>query len=383
MTTSTKRFRSTPTMRALAACIRGRVPAMLWGQPGRGKTAVVEALGRAWAMHTEVVIGSIREASDFLGQGVEVGGGEGVIGSIAYAPPRWAKAAAEAESALVLGDEITTCPASVRKAWLRVLQERFAGDLRLPDTVAMITAGNPPDTAVDGYDLEAPVANRLIHLDFEFPQDDWLEGLATGFDHLAMPTLVELIGHGHDSHRATIRGQVTAFLHARRDLIDVDVPTDPVVAGRGWPSRRSWTNAIAAMSETLPGDTETLILLLAGAVGSGPAREFLSFASSLDLPTPEEAIARRGEIDWAALRPDQVYAVATSLRAYVVNGHADAETWLGALKCLTLIAEAGLPDLAQSAVTSLLRERPDGAAIPPRVRDAFSELFVGIGRWAA
>ncbi len=305
MSTHTARFRSTPMMRALAACIRGNVPAILWGPPGCGKTATVESCGRAWQMHVETVIGSIREATDFLGLGVEVGGGAGTIGHVAYAPPRWAIEAAQAPRALVLFDELTTCPASVRKAMLRVMQERYAGDLKLPDTVAILAAANPPETAVDGYDLEPPTANRMIHLDFDFPADTWLDGLAAGFDHLHQPSIVELIGSGDDNHRATIRGAVTAFLRARRDLLDTDVPTDPTIAGRAWPSRRSWTNAITALAEVQAGDVEAQHLVLAGAVGEGPAREFFTFRATLDLPTPEEAIAQADTIRWArdASRP--------------------------------------------------------------------------------
>ena len=326
---------------------------------------------------------SIREATDFLGLGVEVGGGAGTIGHVAYAPPRWAIEAAQAPRALVLFDELTTCPASVRKAMLRVMQERYAGDLKLPDTVAILAAANPPETAVDGYDLEPPTANRMIHLDFDFPADTWLDGLAAGFDHLHQPSIVELIGNGDDNHRATIRGAVTAFLRARRDLLDTDVPTDPTIAGRAWPSRRSWTNAITALAEVQAGDVEAQHLVLAGAVGEGPAREFFTFRAALDLPTPEEAIAQADTIRWAGMRPDQVYAVTTSLRAYVINGRHDQTTWLGALHTLTKIADAGLPDVAQSAVTALLLARPHGAAIPADLRNAFADLFVGIGRWAA
>jgi hypothetical protein len=93
-------------------------------------------------MHVDTTIGSIREATDFLGCGIEVGGGEGRIGHVAYAPPRWALAASQADRALVLFDELTTCPASVRKAMLRVVQERFAGELQLPGP----SRSSPPPT---------------------------------------------------------------------------------------------------------------------------------------------------------------------------------------------------------------------------------------------
>jgi hypothetical protein len=376
---------STPMIRALAACIRAGVCVLIWSDPGRGKTSVVASLARSWDWHTETVIGSIREATDFLGFGVEVGGGPGRIGHIAYAPPGWARAAAEAQRALVFFDELTTAPPSVRKAMLRVLQERVAGELQLPDTVAIVAAANPPESAVDGYDLEPPMANRMIHLDFDFAQTAWLDGLTAGFDTVAQPSMEDLIGRGDDQHRAGIRGAVVAFLRSRPDLIEPGVPTDPTVAGRAWASRRSWDNAIKALSEVRPGDFEASYLLLAGAVGEGAAREFLAFQRELDLPTPEEVIAHASTMDWAGMRPDKVFAVAGALRAYVLGNSLTAEkaTWLGAVNALATIAEAGLPDIAQGAVSALLIRKPEGAAIPRRVREAFTDLFVGLGRWAA
>lgn len=376
---------NTPMMRAMAACMRAGIPCMLWGNPGVGKTAVVTSLALSFGWHVETVIGSIREATDFLGFGIEVDGGPGRIGHVAYAPPGWALAAAQAPRALVLFDELTTCPPSVRKAMLRVVQERYAGELRLPDSVAIVAAANPPETAVDGYDLEPPMANRMIHLDFDYAQTAWLDGLTAGFDTVQHPTMEDLIGPGDDQYRAIIRGTVTAFLRSRPDLIEPGVPTDPTIAGRAWASRRSWTNAIDALSEVRHDDFDAGYLVLAGAVGEGPAREFLTFRTELDLPTPEEVIRTAATIHWATMRPDKVFAITGALRAYILgNGTTvDKTTWLGAINALSAMAEGGLPDIAQGAVTALLTHRPEGARIPQRVRDAFADLYVGIGRWAA
>ena len=249
--------------------------------------------------------------------------------------------------------------------------------------MALVAAANPPDSAVDGYDLEPPMANRMIHLDFDFPQVAWLDGLIGGFDTIAQPTMEDLIGHGDEQHRAQVRGTVTAFLRVRPDLVEPGVPTDPVQAGRAWPSRRSWTNAIAALSELRSEDADAAYLLLSGAVGEGPAREYLTFRRELDLPTPEEVIADHAKINWPAMRPDKAFAVAGALRAYVLGGPDDRTTWLGAIHALSSMAEGGLPDVAQGAVAALLTHRPDDVPVPRRVVDAFSSLFVGIGRWAA
>ena len=58
---------------ALGTAIAARVPVLLWGAPGTGKTSVVQALAVAAGLPSETVIASIREPSDFAGLPVVAG----------------------------------------------------------------------------------------------------------------------------------------------------------------------------------------------------------------------------------------------------------------------------------------------------------------------
>ncbi|MGH3842597.1 MAG: AAA family ATPase [Pseudonocardiaceae bacterium] len=60
---------------ALTVSVAAGVPVVLWGSPGTGKTSVVRALGASLGCPVEVVIGSLREPSDFAGLPVVVDGG--------------------------------------------------------------------------------------------------------------------------------------------------------------------------------------------------------------------------------------------------------------------------------------------------------------------
>ncbi len=66
---------------ALAVSVTAGVPVLLWGSPGTGKTSVVRALGESLGWPVEVVVGSIREPTDFAGLPVVVDGG------VRLAPP--------------------------------------------------------------------------------------------------------------------------------------------------------------------------------------------------------------------------------------------------------------------------------------------------------
>src|SRR5918911_3498866 len=128
-------------MEALAVAVSARVPVLLWGSPGTGKTSAVSALGHALGWPVEVVIGSIREPSDFAGLPVVIDG------AVRLAPPVWAQRLCEAERGLLFLDELTTAPPAVQAAMLRVVLERVVGDVRLPAAGGRVAAGEPPGAA--------------------------------------------------------------------------------------------------------------------------------------------------------------------------------------------------------------------------------------------
>ena len=93
---------------ALAVAVAARVPVMIWGAPGTGKSSVVRAIAEAEGMHSETVIASIREPSDFAGLPI-VHNGE-----VRFAPPSWAKRLHREGRGLLFLDELTTAPPAVQ-----------------------------------------------------------------------------------------------------------------------------------------------------------------------------------------------------------------------------------------------------------------------------
>ncbi|WP_240777725.1 AAA family ATPase, partial [Nonomuraea basaltis] len=251
-------------MDALSVAVAANLPVILWGSPGTGKTSAVLALGRRLGLPVEVVVGSIREPSDFAGLPVLRDG------STWFAPPRWAERLAASGSGILFLDELTTAPPAVQAAMLRVVLERAVGDLALPASVRIVAAANPPEQAADGWDLSAPLANRLIHLDWKISAASVAEGFAGGFP------VPDPAGWSEPSAVAVGRARalVGAFLRVRPELV-LAVPDGPA---RAWPSPRTWELAATALACTS---------------GTAPARPRAPGAATGERPSTGETSADR------------------------------------------------------------------------------------------
>ena len=216
-------------LEALSLAVAARIPVLLWGPPGAGKSSAVESMCQSIDATYEVVIASIREPSDFSGLPVVTENG------VEFAPPRWAKRLSDAGGGVLFLDEISTAPPAVQAALLRVVLERVVGDLTLPDDLAIVAAANPPDQAADGWDLSAPLANRFCHLDWRVDPMTVATGLVAGF-----PTpYIPLLPSDWQSQIPITAGQVAGFLSVRQSLV-IQPPAERALAGRAWPSPRTW-----------------------------------------------------------------------------------------------------------------------------------------------
>ncbi|MET8006441.1 ATP-binding protein [Nonomuraea glycinis] len=360
-------------MDALSTAVAANLPVILWGAPGTGKTSAVLALGSRLGLPVEVVVGSIREPSDFAGLPTLRDG------RTWFAPPRWAERLAASGHGILFLDELTTAPPAVQAAMLRVVLERTVGDLTLPGQVRIVAAANPPEQAADGWDLSAPLANRLIHLDWQITAASVAEGFTTGFAPLDGPGPSTADSPGPDpagrsesgipgwrgpdaASVARAKALVGAFLRVRPELV-LAVPDGPA---RAWPSPRTWelaATALACTAGTGAAAQRVRAELVVGAVGEAAGYELLSWIRDLDLPDPETLLT-----DPAAPLPervDRMHAVLGSVVAHVV-ADGGTESWQRAWTLIGRVAGRA-PDVAAGAARSLAARRPPGAVLPVAV----------------
>ena len=210
-------------IQALSVAVSRRIPVLLWGGPGTGKSSMIRSLGAALDLPVVTVIASLREPADFAGLPVVSDDG-----SIRLAEPSWARKLAQAESGILFLDEITTAPPAVQAALLRVVLERVVGDVELPPGIAVIAAANPPEVAAGGWDLSPPLANRFCHIDWPVDSDRYLEALSAGWGNGGIELPPE---SRSDKSSVQVRSALAGFLRSRPTLLYA-MPEDATSSGR-------------------------------------------------------------------------------------------------------------------------------------------------------
>lgn len=361
-----------PTSTVLSLAVQAHVPALIVGPPGTGKSSFMAGLGMALDLPLEVVIASIREPSDFGGLPAIMS--DGVI----MVPPAWAKRLAAAGKGIAFFDEITTAAPAVQAGLLRVILDRVVGDLPLPPEVAMVAAANPPEQAAGGWELSAPLANRFWHGTWTLSATEWVDGILSGFP---APDVVRLKPEWDAAVPGT-NALVGSFVRHRPTLM-LQVPDDASKAGGPWPSPRSWTMAARLMSAAniagYPNDSDVTMTAVGGCVGAGAATELLSWLKEMDLPDPEDILAKPDKFKLPT-RSDRQFAVLASVSAAVVQ-NTTPERWLAGWKVMAKAATDGPKDVAAAASSSLLklvRKRPD-LPLPTAEIKAFVPLLKAAG----
>jgi len=346
------------TLQALGICISARIPVLLWGAPGEGKTAVVEsAAQQGW--HVETLIVSHYEPSDFAGLPVI-----GADGSVTLAPPGWATRLAAVDGpSIAFFDEFSTASPALQAAALRPLTHFQVGSLQLPDTVSFVAAANPADVAASGWELAAPTASRFVHLDWALPLEVYAECLITG----AWPPLpVYSTPDEQFAAQAQQRVLVAGFLRARESQISA-IPADAAARGRAFPTPRTWDYAtrLSAFAVAIGAPKEVLRLLVNGCIGEVTAHEFLAWSAAQDLPDPETLLADPHGFDFTGVRPDRVYVILQSILA-AVSRTTTPQRWTDAVTLCAVAAKAAGIDPAVPVARALMRNgmRPADTPLP-------------------
>jgi hypothetical protein len=140
------------------------VTPMLWGRHGIGKSSIVSALGEEIGYRTQTIILSQRDAVDL--NGMLYIHEHPTLGSVtSNHPPDWFADALQNGNLILFLDEYNLSRREVINASAELINDRRLNGRKLPDSVFIVCAGNPPDD--ERYDVSAlssMTLDRLMHI---------------------------------------------------------------------------------------------------------------------------------------------------------------------------------------------------------------------------
>jgi len=349
---------------------RWGLPLLLWGLPGVAKSAILRQIAAEYNVPIEVLSPAARGEGAFGVTPVPEGG------RMTYPRPDWTDKFVEAGRGIVFVDEINLAATHFAGALLGLLQDRVLGSYRFGPGIRIFGAANPIDIAAasGGWDLSAPAANRVGHIDWPAPTaaewSDWLLGEDGAVTEVADPVAEELrVMALWPEAWGRARGIVTGFLSAHGTHLCALPKNGSAETSKAWPSPRTWEMAARALASADVHDlTEAERDEFVGAfVGEGAAGEIMEWLRSANLPDSADLLDGKLKRPWTInkARLDVTMAVFGSAVSCVV-GTTDAmlkKRRAEALWALLAQASESAPDLIVTPARVLVREKLFAGAI--------------------
>lgn len=270
-------------------------PLMFWGQPGVGKSEAVAQVARDDDNATLVDIRlSQYDSVDLRGIPVPHDNGLTVWHAPSTLPFTGNDAFPDDGRVYLFLDEINSAAQSVAAVAYQLINDRSVGEHRLKPNVVVIAAGNRESDRGVTNRMPTPLANRFTHAEIGVDVDTWCEY----------------------AQRAGLPPVGIAFMQFRKPLLSTFDPSKP---DKAFATPRTWVKALRYYESDMPQTTKHAAM--AGAVGEGPASEFLGFVNVWESIIPIEQIITDPE---GVALPDELsarYATAVS-----VSGSLTVET---------------------------------------------------------
>lgn len=312
-------------MKALAFGIKTKLPILLVGAPGVGKSDIVAQAAEMAGADLIISHPAVADPTDAKGlPWVSKGNKEAEFlpfGDLA-------KALRATKQTVWFLDDLGQAPPAVQASYMQLLLARRIGEHVLPDCVTFVAATNRRKDKAGVQGILEPVKSRFGSIIEVTPDlDDWC----------------------HWAYEAEMPVEVISFLRFRPDLLHVFTPNPEI---ENFPCPRTWSFIGKMVANEIPEELE--IDMFGGAVGAAAAGELRAFLSFYrDIPN----------IDGILLNPDDakipqelssLYAVSVGLAK-----RANPTNFGRILRYATRLLEAGKGECAAVIIKDSHRLCPD------------------------
>jgi hypothetical protein len=355
---------------------------IFWGLSGIGKSDQVKQAAARVNLECDVITPGQKKPEDFDGVIMPDGKGGAVVVCMLYAVR---KMNALGEGVIFL-DELSCAMPAVQGAMLTFINDGIVGDTHLAPGVRILCAANPPEASAGGFELEAPMSNRLAHWWMEPPSGrkwgNWLFYGGVGEVKPIQQAQAKLMA-GWRKTWPIMQGLGAGFAERNSGSLHKQPAPDHPQAGFCWPSPRTWTWALRAAATVraleLPNELEDLFI--ESCVGEGAMQEFAEYRAEADLPDPKDVLINGWKIQPARL--DKCYAIYNSIVAYTCSVEDKSERFRMAELAWKRIDEAvkkeKLADLVGKPARMLIRAKLGMRDTPPSLAKISQETMVTLG----
>lgn len=150
-------------------------PAMIWGQPGVGKSDVIRQVGKKTNRPVIDIRLLLKDPTDLGGLPYF----SPVDNKMHYAQPsELPDPEGDFANAIILLDELSSAPAAVQAAALQLVLERRIGEYVLPKDVMIVAAGNRANDGTVHMSMPQPLRNRFRHYTLTVDSEAFLKWAA-------------------------------------------------------------------------------------------------------------------------------------------------------------------------------------------------------------
>ena len=309
-------------------------PVFIWGPPGIGKSALVQAFAASVGLECVSLLGSQLAPEDLLGVP------QIIDGITRFCPP--AMIAREQPYCLFL-DELNACTQDVQKAFYSLILERRVGEYRMPESSIVIAAGNRAQDSAIVRTMSSALVNRMIHVQLKVSAGEWLQW----------------------AQQAQLHPLVLDYLAQRPDHLWSQPPKHE----EAFSTPRAWHMLSDALLSYGDGLTlHSLEALAGGCLTPQHAAQFKAFYKLADDRHRLDAIFK-GDANWphAVQDRDVLYFLAQAFRARLLKVlPADKHQAGGELQQTVHHSKAMLRDLAQISLemAQIVTAEVDGQTLP-------------------
>ena len=141
-------------------------PVFIWGQPGIGKSSLVQEFADQVGLPCVSLLGSQLAPEDIIGV-------PQIVDECShFCPPSMI---ARKDPYCLFLDELNACTHEVQKAFYSLIQDRRVGDYHLPEGSVVIGAGNRAQDSAIVKPMSSALINRMVHVHLRASHRDWLE----------------------------------------------------------------------------------------------------------------------------------------------------------------------------------------------------------------